>query len=286
MGIAFSKFIRAKKAGFDTTSQYLYTITGTPNIYDREQENVALRHNIVREIWGSNFLSPISCELRQGGLRVLDVGCGFGIWLFEMSSEFPNCSYVGVDMSPQLFIANKPKNVEFVLADVKDELPFPDDYFDFIFIRNMGFDLLETQWISLILECSRVLKSGGYFEITEAELRSMNDGPTLIKLSKKFHEYIASTKINTLIVEKIENFLKSTNKFQDIVHHTRPFLEGSWGGTLKDSYKSYSTDIFRSVLKFSDVKEKDYDDTIKILMDEATVHKTYFNLHKFVSKKV
>ncbi|CAG8461779.1 5843_t:CDS:2 [Gigaspora margarita] len=253
MGIAFSKFSRAKKAGFDTTSQYLYTITGTPNTYDREQENVAY--------------------------------CGFGIWLFEMSSEFPDCSYTGVDISPKLFAANIPKNVELILADFNDGLPFLDDSFDFIFIRNVGFDLLEAQWASLINECSRALKSGGYLEITEAELRSMNCGPNLIKLSKKFHEYIASTKVNTLIVEKIEDIMRSTNKFQDIVHHTRPFLQGCWGGPLKDAYKSYSTDIFRFVLKFTDINTKDYDNTINILMDEATVHKTYFNLHKFVSKK-
>ncbi|RIB12209.1 hypothetical protein C2G38_2201295 [Gigaspora rosea] len=45
-----------------------------PNIYEREQENAALQHCIEREIFESNFLSPINCGLKEGGLKVLDVG--------------------------------------------------------------------------------------------------------------------------------------------------------------------------------------------------------------------
>ncbi|CAG8471886.1 21742_t:CDS:2 [Gigaspora margarita] len=287
MGITLSKFRKDKKgAEFDATSQYLYTLTGKAKVYDREHENIALRHNIVREIFNSNFLSPIHSELKAGGLKVLDVGCGFGTWLFEMSSDFPNSSYIGVDLTPQLFTATRPKNVDFLTANVTERLPFNDDSFDFVFIRNMAYDIQESQWKFLIQECTRVLKCGGYIEITEAELQALNCGPLLKKLSKKFFEYITSTKVNLLITEKMEEILISTNKFQDIAHYHRPFALGCWPSHLREAYRSYSNDVFRSVIKFSDVKEKDYDNTIKDLINEANKYRTYFNMHKYFSQKI
>ncbi|RIB12002.1 hypothetical protein C2G38_1977432, partial [Gigaspora rosea] len=106
---------------------------------EREQENAALQHCIEREIFESNFLSPINCGLKEGGLKVLDVGCELGTWLFEMSSDFPNCTFIGVDIAPTPFTV-KPNNVDFVtLVDVTNGLPFKDESFDFIFIRNVFF---------------------------------------------------------------------------------------------------------------------------------------------------
>ncbi|CAG8582672.1 270_t:CDS:2 [Dentiscutata erythropus] len=254
MGITLSKFRKDKGAGFDATSQYLYTLTGKAKVYDREQENLALRHNIVREIFNSNLLSPIHSELKSGGLRVLDVG---------------------------------PKNVDFVTANVIDGLPFGDNSFDFVYVRNMAYDIQESQWSSLIKECTRVLKPGGYIEITEAELRALNCGPLLKKLSKKFFDYILSTKVNLLISEKIEEILKSTNKYHDIIdHHQRPFALGCWPTHLKDAYRTYSLDVFRSVIKFSDVKEKDYDQTVQKLMSEANSYRTHFFIHKYLTQKI
>ncbi|CAG8531017.1 19221_t:CDS:2 [Cetraspora pellucida] len=244
---------------FDTLSQFISSITGKAKVFDREQEISALRHFIVREIFGSNFLSPISNELKHGGLKVLDVGCGFGMWLFEMSSIYSQSSFVGVDVTHQLFASIKPKNVDLVSADVNDGLPFCDCTFDFVFIRKVSYDLLESQWVSLINECVRVLKPNGYFEITEAELRAKNIGPMLQNSSKKYFEILSSSKANLKICEKIEEFLESTHKLQDIVHYKKEFPLGSWGpNEMREAYRSYSTFVFRSVPE-SHSPKKEYD---------------------------
>ncbi|CAG8527668.1 10873_t:CDS:2 [Scutellospora calospora] len=283
MGITLSKS-RGNK-GFDSNSQYIFSITGKAKKYDREQEIVALRHNILREIFKANFLSPIKNELKSGGMRVLDVGCGFGIWLFEMSSDFPNNYYVGVDLTPQLFTKNKPSNVEFVTANIYDGLPFCDGSFDFVFLRNMVYDLQENKWPVLISECARVVKPGGYFEITEAALDLISSGPLLNQVVTKFFNYLNTKNVNPAIVNRMEEFMKDTNKFKSINHDEKPFVLGSWSNHLNYAFESYTDYAFRSVLKFS-VKKEDFDEMLRKLLKEANAYRTRTTMHKFVSQKI
>ncbi|CAG8762666.1 16436_t:CDS:2, partial [Dentiscutata erythropus] len=266
MGLSLSKY-RQNENTFDTISQYIFTITGIPKKFDQEEEIAGLRHNLIREVFNGNFSSPIRNELNNGELKILDVGCGFGTWLFEMSSDFQNCQFVGVDKTPQHFIANKPKNVDFVSADVTKGLPFNDESFDFIHIQNLVFDLRDKQWDSLIRECVRVLRPGGYIEITETKFGAKSFGPELEKLEKNMIDFLTERKINTLIVDRIEDIMNSNN-LQNIVHYESYFPVGTWNSDFGNAFQTFSREALRaSITRFG--SSKDIDTELNNIIAEA-----------------
>ncbi|CAG8843102.1 38112_t:CDS:2 [Gigaspora margarita] len=271
MGTSPSKY-RKDVNCFDTISQYILSVTGVPKKFDREEEQAGLRHCIVRELFNGNFSSPIRNELNLGSLRVLDIGCGFGTWMFEMSSDFQKCHYVGVDITPQYFIVNKPKNVDFINANINNGLPFHDESFDFIHIRHLVYDLQDNEWDSLIRE-----------SITETEMVTKNVGPSMAKLIKKVVDLLNVKKIGILIVDRIEEVMKSNN-LQNIVRYERNFPIGTWNNDLGDAFPTYTCDTLRNALiRFND--PKDIDNELKKFITEANLYRTYFSLHKFVLQK-
>ncbi|CAG8588442.1 6195_t:CDS:2 [Racocetra persica] len=254
---------------------------------DIDIENSSLRHNIVRELFKGNISSPIHDELQLGGLRILDVGCGSGTWLFEVSSDYPLCECIGMDRTKP-FIDNRPKNVNFVLANILEEFPLCDNSFDFVYVRNLSYDLTEFQWTHLINECIRVLKPGCYFEVTETELYMNNTGPIMKKMVGNVLKFLSSKGINLQIIGRIQEILESTQKLQKVTHIVRPFPMGSWRKELRYACETYSCDIMRGIsAKFGGVKtKKENEEMLQRLVAEANNYGSYFNIHKFYGKKI
>ncbi|CAG8649145.1 6920_t:CDS:2, partial [Dentiscutata heterogama] len=135
MGIPLSKY-RWNENSFDILLHYIYTFTDIPKKFDRKEEIAELRRN---------FSSPIKNELNNGELKILDIRC------------------------------RQISKINFLLADITDELPYNDKSFDFIHIRDLVFDLRDKQRDSFIRECLR---------ITEPKFGAKNVGPDLEKLEK------------------------------------------------------------------------------------------------------
>lgn len=71
------------------------------------------------------------------GARVLDLGCGTGHRIVGLAEHFPDCSFVGVDMSSasleiakKLALENDVSNVTFLASRIED-IPFKEE-FDFV----------------------------------------------------------------------------------------------------------------------------------------------------------
>ena len=105
------------------------------------------------------------------GLNVLDVGCGNGFPLFELTHQLgPTSNLTGVDIwEPALQRAKFKKgfyglnNVKIIKADAT-ELPFENHQFDLI-TSNLGVNNFEKPQKALA-ECFRVLKQNGQIIIT------------------------------------------------------------------------------------------------------------------------
>ncbi|HUZ93018.1 MAG TPA: class I SAM-dependent methyltransferase [Candidatus Paceibacterota bacterium] len=79
-------------------------------------------------------LSLVLKNLQGKSLRCIDVACGTGEILCRLAGEFPDVSFVGVDLSDDMIDVARAKcgampNIQFVSANAI-RLPFEDNFFD------------------------------------------------------------------------------------------------------------------------------------------------------------
>lgn len=77
------------------------------DVSDIEMQRLNTMHWAMRELWQSSVRIPIN---NPG--RVLDVGCGSGIWIKEVAQVLPRTQFIGVDLSP-VMLADQPDNLSF-----------------------------------------------------------------------------------------------------------------------------------------------------------------------------
>lgn len=90
--------------------------------------------------------------------RVLDVGCGLG----RLAPLFPDNKYVGIDFVPRFIEIAKQRNPSkaFIVADIKDPLPFSDKEFSVVLLVAVKDMLVkaagEAVWQKTLAELQRV----------------------------------------------------------------------------------------------------------------------------------
>ncbi|KAH7216104.1 S-adenosyl-L-methionine-dependent methyltransferase [Fusarium oxysporum] len=140
---------------------------------DRQQEAEDLMHEVYRIILGNSlYEAPIG----DSPQKVLDIGCGTGIWAIEFADEHPSADVLGVDLSPiqPNFV---PPNCRFEVDDITNEWTYPDDTFDFIHARSMIGCI--PDWTELYCKAFKHTKPGGWVESVELWGNSKCDDDTL-----------------------------------------------------------------------------------------------------------
>ncbi|KAG8823122.1 hypothetical protein FRC17_009400 [Serendipita sp. 399] len=92
--------------------------------------------------------------------RILDLGCGTGVWTLAMSLEHPHAEVIGVDLSPCPISADElPANCRFEVDDINLGLMHFENQFDIVHIRLVGSGIKDfRQTMGDIEGC---LKPGG-----------------------------------------------------------------------------------------------------------------------------
>ncbi|KAK3327405.1 S-adenosyl-L-methionine-dependent methyltransferase [Cercophora scortea] len=103
------------------------------------------------------FLAPIG----DNPQRILDLGCGTGIWTIDIAEMFPSADATGVDIA-QTQQAWASPNAHFELDDIEQPFPHPASTFDFIFARDLILSIRD--WPHLISQIHTCLKPGGWAE--------------------------------------------------------------------------------------------------------------------------
>src|SRR4029434_10577130 len=119
--------------------------------------------------------------------RVLDVGCGSGVWLIETARTYPNITKLyGVDVSMQMisWAASQAKEagvsdrVKFQAGDALRMLDFESDAFDLVNMRfGVGW-LRKWDWPRFIRELQRVARADGIIRITASISWTTNSPPS------------------------------------------------------------------------------------------------------------
>lgn len=99
--------------------------------------------------------------------RILDQGCGEGVWLTQFMKYTDSSNVFGVDIDPEgikEFISSNedisPNNLKVCPAE---KLDFPDNYFDIVFSNEVLEHVEDDK--KAVHEVIRVLKPGGYFVV-------------------------------------------------------------------------------------------------------------------------
>lgn len=125
-------------------------------------------------------LTQLVCDFAniKDGMKILDVGCGFGGTIASLNERFSNLQLVGVNIDDrQLEIAKNsvsPKNnnqIEFVCADAC-QLPFEDNYFDVVLAVECIFHFPSRHLF--FQQANRVLKTQGKLSLSDFVLSGKN----------------------------------------------------------------------------------------------------------------
>lgn len=129
--------------------------------------------------------------------RILDLGgqatCD---WAWHCASEYPNAKIYTVTTKALRQLSNSnirgPKNHRNVAVQSLTRLPFKDNQFDLISVREIYTILKERsaqngdEWETCLQECYRILKPGGYLEFSIMDSDIVNAGPLGLAKSVEF----------------------------------------------------------------------------------------------------
>lgn len=160
--------------------------------------------------------------------KILDIGCGEGDQLFYFRKKEPRSFLFGVDINKDSIARAKKKlkkltfdNLKFLTCDGKN-LPFEDNYFNFVLISLLLHENKKEDAFLVINEATRVLKNNGYLILADfnAPLLKNFSGVTIRMIEflvgrenfKNFNNYL---KIGGLdyFLKKLKNFKKEEEKF-------------------------------------------------------------------------
>jgi protein-L-isoaspartate(D-aspartate) O-methyltransferase len=96
------------------------------------------------------------------GHRVLDVGCGKGFLLYDLTEAVPGLEVVGLEISTYAREHAKPEIRDSIVIGTAASLPFADASFDFVFGINTHHNLRNFELDAALREMMRVGRTHRY----------------------------------------------------------------------------------------------------------------------------
>ena len=98
----------------------------------------------------------------KSGDKVLDIGCGKGFLLYEISLLVPGIEIYGIDISDYAIANSKEEIKDRLQIGNANQLPFPDDHFDLVYSITTLHNLHNYDLNSSLVEMERVGKKNKY----------------------------------------------------------------------------------------------------------------------------
>ena len=131
------------------------------------KENKSLLNNLKSFLYQLIY-SPIPKEYKG---RILDIGCGNGIYLYNLKKH--GWKVYGVEMSQRaVAFAQKKLKLKNVRHGTIENIRYPDEYFDVITMNHVIEHLFEPK--KALEEINRILKKKGLLIITTPNINSFN----------------------------------------------------------------------------------------------------------------
>ncbi|MEK6743894.1 MAG: class I SAM-dependent methyltransferase [Nitrospirota bacterium] len=174
-------------------------------------------------------LSKSSAEFFKGsglstGHTILDLGCGDGSVLREISRTCPGVSATGIDMNIHTIEQGKRKNseeglqdqIDLQVGDVTDMTRFPDNAFDWVYAFNVFHFLPIAKREKFIQDMIRISRYGIFFnQVIANNIQTISVDVLLATLFTDFTGFFSETEADELI------------KKVSALHHTfMPVIQG------------------------------------------------------------
>ncbi|CAJ0748883.1 22925_t:CDS:2 [Entrophospora sp. SA101] len=250
--------------------------------YD-ESDKMNSAHFMLKLVW-DNFGSPVTEVLKNGG-KVLDICCGTGIWTLEMSVDFPKSRFYGIDINHLFPECVKPPNSEFIQSNIQDGLPFEEEVFDFVFIRDTMLSLESKEWENVVLnEAIRVTKPGGYIEIVEPHLVAYDFGENFTNWFDTLLDMLLASKLDLSLNLNLDKILDSHDRLDNNLEQVTIYYPiGKWGKVTgefgKEATLCYIEYLKDRICDYTKMSKEDYERIVnecKKEFDDENI-KGYFN---------
>ncbi|KAG9301185.1 hypothetical protein G9A89_012568 [Geosiphon pyriformis] len=241
----------------------------------------------IKHFFKGNFGSPIEELLTTGRqVNVLDVGCGTGNWILEMAKLYPHVKFFGIDMSPIFPRERLPENVQFLECNILDGLPFEDDIFDFVHQRLLSAAFTQNQWENVVInELLRLAKPGGWVELLEPDGEIKTEGEVTRRVINAGSRLLSSKGIDYRIVNKLEEIMKKTSKFQQIIHQEVEIPLGNrgdvWGKVALEFVMEGTRGVRVFLATFMNITLEHLDALLETMEREADEMNTHYIFHRF-----
>jgi len=139
-------------------------------------------------------------KLLKPGQKILDVGCGFGRHLKEFLDY--GLEVYGFDGSKELLriARTKAPNAKLQLLDLREKLPYENNFFDAIWARNSLHHLEPKDLNQALFELKRVLKPNGIIFIEWKEGQGAIITKEEIALGKeRFYNLLSKTEVEKVV---------------------------------------------------------------------------------------
>lgn len=159
-------FCALKRADINSLQYYM-------PIDDKEQERLDITHTMILAARPKRYryhlapfeegMEPVTYEPR----RVLDLGCGTGMWLLDMARKYPHTRFEGVDLAnmvPRYLLPNVDVNPR---RDYENPWALGESSFDLVHMQ-MGLGSVRD-WEKLYRRIFDHVKPGGWFEHVEID---------------------------------------------------------------------------------------------------------------------
>jgi ubiquinone/menaquinone biosynthesis C-methylase UbiE len=136
-------------------------------------------HEVMAEDSGQSVLSSLESHILplipgltqklDGGIQMLDLGCGRGRIMNRLAEQFPKSRFTGMDLSSEAILfawqeaaEKRLRNVEFIVADLSDfDQKAEREAFDLITTFDAVHD--QARPLNLLMGICRALKSDGVY---------------------------------------------------------------------------------------------------------------------------
>ncbi|RUS18993.1 S-adenosyl-L-methionine-dependent methyltransferase [Endogone sp. FLAS-F59071] len=233
-----------------------------------ESDRMMLEHFMLKEVFqGRNFHAPIKQVLRAG--------------IKEMATDYPQSTFIGIDISDGFPETIKPNNCEFRIGNIREKLPFEDQSFDYIYIRNMAYTMVQTELPVLFREVYRVLRPGGFVEMVEVDIEPKRKGPQAkIGCSRMIHGFQARG-IDVFLARHLDAFLHDNNFINAQTNFGS--IPVGWGGKLGDAMQQNAILAMIALKQFHlyslNYTSDQFDALIEAMKIENPQYESYSNYH-------